>query len=733
MIDRFSKQDFEQCLEWIISGDIADKFPKHVTVLPMGLNGGEYTYRLPLTNDGWLHVRSSVGISGAAAEAGEDSIRLWVGDVSGRPYLGKKQAWVTRQMGWRDRLYQQASVLLDEWHAQGELLSRMRKSAERTMMSKYDGWCKACKQKFAEGTPIALRDIGGDKPAWVHFECPIKPGVKATLSTGSVTALDAISEAVGAVGLSPEAQAEALGALADFFAASPVTIDAAPSAPAVEFVPSRYQTDIFRFIDDVNAGNAVVEAVAGSGKTTTLVHALSHVKPDVKAAFLAFNKHIAKTLKDKQEAGEIPAHIQVRTVHSLGMANLTRAFKPSADFVDSDKLSTIMNGFPQLSRDRYLPSDIRAANIARRQFVSQLVSLCKGTMVNALTESLNTTALYAMIEHYGIEADGFGDAELSLVPEILRLCATNVNVIDFDDMVWLPVQLGIELEKFDLLLVDEAQDLNAVQIELILRSLAPNGRIIAVGDRHQSLYGFRGADTEAIPRLIKALNATVLPLSITYRCPTSHVQLAQRIVPAIEARPNAPEGLVATIDIDEVAKIATDGDLIICRTNAPLVPMAYALIKRGVKAMVKGRDIGIGLSQLVDKFQSQNLGELAANMRDYLDRETIRMSQADKWEQLQQLTDKMETIHAVMSECRSVPDLKGRLERLFSDNVSGVVLSSVHRAKGSEANRVFILRPDLLPHPSAKQAWQKVQEQNGMYVAYTRSLNELLFVEGDNG
>lgn len=206
--------------------------------------------------------------------------------------------------------------------------------------------------------------------------------------------------------------------------------------------------------------------------------------------------------------------------------------------------------------------------------------------------------------------------------------------------------------------------------------------------------------------------------------------LAQAIVPSIEARPGAPEGKVTNMQFVDVARHAQPGDLIICRTNAPLVPLAFDLIKRGVKAVVKGRDIGSGLIDLIDKFNVNELGLLALNMREYLDRETSRLSNAEKWEQLAQLTDRIETIHAVMSECSTVSELKTRLRNLFSDEKVGVTLSSVHRAKGEEAKHVYILRPELMPHPNAKQAWQKVQENNALYVALTRSLEELVFVEG---
>jgi len=71
------------------------------------------------------------------------------------------------------------------------------------------------------------------------------------------------------------------------------------------------------------------------------------------------------------------------------------------------------------------------------------------------------------------------------------------------------------------------------------------------------------------------------------------------------------------------------------------------------------------------------------------------------------------------------------IEQIFSDNgKAGVKLSSVHRAKGLEANVVWILCPDLMPHPKAEQPWEQEQEMNLKYVAITRAKRELRVVEG---
>ena len=78
---------------------------------------------------------------------------------------------------------------------------------------------------------------------------------------------------------------------------------------------------------------------------------------------------------------------------------------------------------------------------------------------------------------------------------------------------------------------------------------------------------------------------------------------------------------------------------------------------------------------------------------------------------------------------RTISNPEGRYRLTFDPAEPGSVLSTIHRAKGLEANRVFILQPDLLRRPRGRAAWQMEQEHNLHYVALTRSKNTLIFVE----
>lgn len=506
------------------------------------------------------------------------------------------------------------------------------------------------------------------------------------------------------------------------------------------FKPSSYQTDIFEFIR-FGEGNAMVEAVAGSGKTTTIVMALRFTPPTAQVAFVAFNAHIAKELKSRA-----PDHVHVSTLHSLGFTNLKDRFPKlrRRDAVNANKLLNYLDGVLPMP-ERGAPQEERTAAWTARANMQKLVGLAKATLV----DETNRAAIEQMIEHYGIDLGDDHERLVELLPGAIQWCVDNMDEVDFDDMLWLPVRLNLSLRKYDWLFVDEAQDLNANQVQFVLRSIAPNGRVICVGDRRQSLYGFRGADVQAVPNLIVALNATVLPLSITYRCPSSHVKLAQEIVPGIEAAATAREGTVETITPGEFAKRVKPGQMVVCRVNAPLVGYAFALIKQGVKAVVRGRDIGANLASLARKMANQGAQLQAKDGNnvddqggpgpmDYMEKalwayrqnELIKLDRKNASEtQRQALEDRVQVLETVMGECQLPDQVAAMIEGLFSDEIEGVILSSVHRAKGLECETVYILRPDLMPFKKVKQEWELEQEWNIRYVALTRSKDSLVFVQ----
>lgn len=473
-----------------------------------------------------------------------------------------------------------------------------------------------------------------------------------------------------------------------------------------EFKPSPYQQAIFDWVKG-DSGSLVVEALAGSGKTTTGVKMLEYLPKDIDVVYVAFNKHIADELKTR-----VPSNVKVVTYHSLGYSAVRMAFGNVR--LDENKANNILEGL----LDKYIYRHLYAN-------IQHLASLVKANLCGTTYEELDYLA-----DRYGIELNGDRELIFLTVGELIKRSLSMTDVIDFDDMCWFPVALELPTRKYDFIFIDEAQDTNKNQIALALMSVKESGRIVAVGDRYQSIYGFRGADVDAIPNLIEHLDADTLPLSITYRCPKSHVNLINSMFPYIplESSPTAKEGVVRNINGTEFLKEVKQGDMVLCRTNAPLVTPAFELIKRGIKAIIRGRDIGKGLITIIRKLKAQDINDLNVRLQDYASKEVKKLLDREKNAQAQSLQDKVDTIFALMEGTDTIVDLEDKIETIFSDNNAGVVFSSVHKAKGLEAEKVFILEPKLMPHPMAKAEWEKAQERNIQYVAYTRSLDELILV-----
>jgi len=497
------------------------------------------------------------------------------------------------------------------------------------------------------------------------------------------------------------------------------------------FVPSVQQQAVFDWAVD-GEGNAVIEAVAGSGKTTTIVKMLDILPSHLRILFVAFNRGIVKELKER-----LPRHIRASTLNALGYSVIRKM--EIHDKVDPDKVSGILNEFWPISKKEVDDPKKRSDNRVKRSAMRKVVSMVK----NTLADYNNPEVILAIVNKYHIDIDEQMEQEvIERLPYVMEQNNANLELVDLDDQIYLPVVLeGLEskFDQYDFILGDEAQDWNAANIQLVLKHLAPGGRIIAVGDRKQSINAFRGADSQAIPHLIEWTKAITLPLSVCYRCPSSHIEDVKHLVPQIEAAPFAKVGTKGKLEYEQMMDMFVreenpihENVLVLCRTNAPLVKPAFACLKKEVKAIIKGKDIGQDLINYIDRFQCDELGRLDILMQEHTEREIARYLDKNKEMMAEQVRERYETIVEVARECRDVAQLVVKLKTLFSDDDTGVVFSSVHRAKGLEADYVFLYKEhELMPHPKAKGADELEQEDNLIYVARTRSKDTIYYVKGE--
>jgi superfamily I DNA/RNA helicase len=448
---------------------------------------------------------------------------------------------------------------------------------------------------------------------------------------------------------------------------------------------SAYQRAVFDHVADPEAGHLVVEALAGSGKTSTIVEALTHIFEDESALFCAFNKSIATELKPR-----VPDGVMVSTLHSLGLRTLTAAHgrRELKQYYVSDMAREIFG------RERRHSE----ARTATTKLVSAAKSVC--------CELPDHDRLDAIADAFGLDIKPeVRNRVIAAAKRILVNCADAPSTapIDFDDMVWLPIVQQLQPRTYDWLFVDETQDLNAVQLSLV--QVACGGRVVAVGDRRQAIY---------------------LPLSITYRCPLAVVAEAQAIVPEIEAAPNAIEGSVITSSYEQLKRGAQPGDYVISRTNAPLLSLCFGWLRAGVRAVIKGRDIGQGLETWIKGTNATDVQTLRRCIDAWEQGECRRLAEAER--DSSHVVDKAACLR-VLCEADgqgdpTIYDVLARISKLFGDGSErgAIVLSSTHRAKGLEADRVWLLRDTYCQ-------WPGDEESNLLYVGITRSKKDLIYCE----
>jgi len=266
--------------------------------------------------------------------------------------------------------------------------------------------------------------------------------------------------------------------------------------------------------------------------------------------------------------------------------------------------------------------------------------------------------------------------------------------------------------------------------------IGDKGRVLVVGDRNQACYGFRGADINASDNIEIALRLSdkpvaIFPLSVTRRCTQAQVRAAKTLVPAIEALPYAPEGVIGTKSIEGFEAGVKPGHLVMCRVNAPMIERALALMSKGVRVVVRGRDVGKNITALIESLRPIDIRDLATVAEQWYKTQKVNLNFLTQQEEMQSLEDRYRTLVVLMAGCVSLADLNGRIEDLFMEFEAdgapkdAVVFGSIHRAKGLEAPICWILSPELIPHPKAEQAWEVEQEHNLAYIAITRSQFDL--------
>ncbi|GAX37606.1 UvrD-helicase domain-containing protein [Nodularia sp. NIES-3585] len=534
-----------------------------------------------------------------------------------------------------------------------------------------------------------------------------------------------------------------------------------------EFPWNKYQLNLFEEAER-GISNIAVEAVAGSGKTSSIRGLIAALPTKSKIAVMAFNRHIADKLKNDPV---IPRNrVRINTAHGFGYSLLRRFFQGySLNLVENkyyqiakEQATKIINLRSHYDYDQNLlppdtvesdwiclPPFFNESDPQGRAEVKQFIRFIREVAQYAMKTltPLNLDDLWRMIQYFAIEYPASENAIIWGIKGAIEAIdigeqqARDTGRISYEEMLYLPCRWKLEPAKKDWIIIDEAQDASPAQIALYKSYVDQGAKIIYIGDRRQAIQGFAGSDAYSWQNLETTFKPKSLPLSVCYRCPSSHLLLARCIVSQIEAAPGADKGEVKIIAYDVLLNSVKPGELIICRLTEPLIKTCLKLIAAGTQATIRGRKIGENLTSLATKA----LGgvnwpsSFSINLHKYLAPQMQHLLEEGLEQEAELLNDRWESLTYLFKEfgaqCPTFEMFCQKIESLFSDtDTKGLaILSTIHRAKGDEADVVWLLGSNLLPFTyKCTQAWQEEQEINLTYVALTRAKKSLHLVPYSN-
>lgn len=248
--------------------------------------------------------------------------------------------------------------------------------------------------------------------------------------------------------------------------------------------------------------NGCIDAVAGSGKTTTLLHALWFVPPSKRVLLLSFNKSVQMALTTQLNVtgaqiittlGRPMPRCDAKTAHAHGLAALRKHFPGNDPYTKENK-----SGAVALAVDRDLDKTVHKVGCRAADIVStrsngsplQVLKSWKYHIPNLLRMLMNLAVdctpytqwsedfVRRAAETYGlpmpvITPDAMGkkakddndayEPYLRVLRAAYDICLARTHGFDFSDQEYLAVRLGLPFAKYDFVLVDEAQDLSAIQ------------------------------------------------------------------------------------------------------------------------------------------------------------------------------------------------------------------------------------------------------------------------------
>lgn len=501
------------------------------------------------------------------------------------------------------------------------------------------------------------------------------------------------------------------------------------------FKASPYQISIFDEIEH-GIGNMVITAAAGSSKTTTIENCLRFIPKGKRSLFLAFNVSTVDKLKSEIVNVE---NVRIMTFHGLG----NRILREN-EIITED---TIIDEFKY---SRYIKQHI--SELTSKENIEQLGIKSVSYIANIISLT-NYARYYMAMRERDIKevANIYGIVPVSddfeVVRKVLIWGKEHIETIDHTDMIWLPniMNLTTKYFLFDFIFIDEAQDTTLAHQQLVDKTFKRGCRFIAVGDPRQQINVWCGATEKAIENYEKRPNTKKLSLPVSYRCPKVIVEAAKQYAPEIVAAEDAKDGQIL---FDVSPNDAKPGDMVLCRIISKLIEQYMSYLRNNKKAYLKGSDgIKETYLDLISRVNAKRIDSrcLTTNglipqlyklyferLEEIENRLNIDEEEALYHYEILSLYDDIEALKVLSEGIETVEELVDKINTIFNgEKDNAIILSTVHKAKGMEADNIFILCPSLMPSRLANKAWEIKAEENLTYVAITRAKKTLNYIKED--
>jgi superfamily I DNA/RNA helicase len=474
-----------------------------------------------------------------------------------------------------------------------------------------------------------------------------------------------------------------------------------------QFPPTPEQSLILTDVTGTSR-NLIVHALAGAAKTSTLVR-IANALPSTAMLCLAFNKRIATEMQER-----LPSTCVALTLNSLGHRAWGKFLGKKFLKLDERKTFRIVREVI----DTYIDPEDKKFLYGSMSDIMKAVDGGKtcgwipdGHYPHA-KPLMDNGEFFAWLdeEPEDIIKEVLIDATLRSLKEAYD------GSIDFGDQLLCPTVFPATFVQYPITLVDEAQDLSALN-HVMLGKVVGKKRIIAVGDECQSIYGFRGAHEDSMSLLAKTFDMKPFVLSISFRCPVKVVEEARWRAPHMQYPEWAKPGEVLHLKEWDKSTVPDFG-VILCRNNAPLFNAAIKLLKNGRYPELVGNDLGKSLLKTLKSFGDSEIPREKA-----LDALTIwKTAKLAKARNPDRVRDQAACLEIFLRQGKTLGEAILYAQTIL--NAAGPIkLMTGHKSKGLEFDHVYILDQDLIRDDP--------QDKNLRYVMQTRAKETLTYITGE--